>query len=106
MFTLSFEATEGQTDLINAAAKAGVKWIIPTEYAGDGNNEEMSTGVPLFHPKVAARQQIMELAKGHEGLKYIAVATNPWTEPVSEEKAYESQAIDPSYRASHVVFLE
>lgn len=84
MFTLSFEATKGQTSLIDAAAKAGVEWIIPNEYSGDGNNEKWSTGVPLVQDKIAARRQIQELAKEHAGLKYIAVATNPWTELVSE----------------------
>ena len=78
MFTLSFEATEGQSVLIDAAAKAGVEWIVPNEYAGDGTNEQMATGVPLFQPKNVARKQILDL-----GVKYIAVATNPWTEPVS-----------------------
>lgn len=68
--------------MIEAAAKAGVKWILPTEYAGDGMNEAMVNAVPVFHPKRAARQQIEELSKqpGCEGLKWIGVATNPWLE--------------------------
>lgn len=82
MFTLSIPGTEGQTALIDAAARAGVKWIVPNEYAGDGTNEEFVAGVPLFQPKVEARKQIEGL-----GLKYIAIATNPWTEPVSGARA-------------------
>ena len=69
-----------QTTLIAAAAQAGVKWILPTEYAGDGMNAAMVDAVPLFHPKRAARQQVEELAQTHEGLKWIGVATNPWME--------------------------
>lgn len=69
-----------QTKLIDAAAKAGVKWILPTEYAGDGMNEKLVDAVPLFHPKRNARKQVDELAKTHEGLKWIGVATNPWME--------------------------
>jgi uncharacterized protein YbjT (DUF2867 family) len=87
ILALGFMAMEAQAKLINAAAKAGVKWILPTEYAGDGKNEAMMQAVPLFHPKVAARKQIEELSKTHEGLKWIGVATNPWTEFVSALKS-------------------
>ena len=80
-----------QTKLIDAAARAGVKWILPTEYAGDGMNEALVEAVPLFHPKRAARQQVEELAKTHEGLKWVGVATNPWMEFVCE-----SSEIPPS----------
>lgn len=69
-----------QTILIEAAAQAGVKWILPTEYAGDGLNEAMVDAVPVFHPKRAARKQVEELAERYEGLKWIGVATNPWME--------------------------
>lgn len=79
-----------QTTLIDAAAKAGVKWILPTEYAGDGMNAAMVDAVPLFHPKRAARQQVEELAKTHEGLKWIGVATNPWMEFVRSFKSFLS----------------
>ena len=46
-----------QGKMIEAAARAGVKWILPTEYAGDGLNEGMVEAVPLFHPKREARRQ-------------------------------------------------
>jgi hypothetical protein len=83
IFALGFMAMGEQTTLIDAAAKAGVKWILPTEYAGDGMNEAMVEGVPLFHPKRDARRQVEDLSKTHEGLKWIGVATNPWMEFVS-----------------------
>lgn len=64
-----------QAKLITAAAKAGVKYILPTEYAGDGLNKEMMEGVPVFHPKVQARKQIEEA-----GSTWIGIATNPWAD--------------------------
>ena len=68
-----------QKTLIDAAAEAGVKWILPTEYAGDGLNEAMVEGVPLFHPKRDARRQVEALAEREEGkdVKWIGVATGP-----------------------------
>ena len=71
-----------QKTLIDAAAEAGVKWILPTEYAGDGLNEAMVEGVPLFHPKRDARRQVEALAEREEGkdVKWIGVATGPWME--------------------------
>ena len=83
IFALGFIAMGEQTTLIEAAAKAGVKWILPTEYAGDGMNEAMVESVPLFHPKRAARRQVEALAErggGCEGVKWIGVATGPWME--------------------------
>ena len=74
-----------QGKMIEAAARAGVKWILPTEYAGDGLNEGMVEAVPLFHPKREARRQIEELSKEKEceGVKWIGVATGPWVGAVS-----------------------
>ena len=92
LFALNFMAMGGQSKLITAAAQAGVKWILPTEYAGDGSNQAMMDAVPLFGPKVAARKQIEELAKTHEGLKWIGIVTNPWTEFVSLVSGQGDQA--------------
>ncbi|KAK5122291.1 hypothetical protein LTR85_004202 [Meristemomyces frigidus] len=80
LFALGFMAMAEQTKLIAAAAKAGVKWILPTEYAGDGMNEAMMAAVPIFQPKVQARKQVEELGATYEGLKWIGIATNPWVE--------------------------
>ncbi|KAK4548639.1 hypothetical protein LTR36_009550 [Oleoguttula mirabilis] len=78
LFALGFMAMGEQSKLIDAAAKAGVKWILPTEYAGDGMNEAMVAAVPIFQPKVQARKQIEELSATYKGLKWIGIATNPW----------------------------
>lgn len=69
-----------QATLIEAAARAGVKWILPTEYASDGMNAAMSEGIPMLQPKALARKQIEDLAETYPGLSWIGVATNPWTE--------------------------
>lgn len=68
IFALNFMAMGEQTTLIDAAAKAGVKWILPTEYAGDGLNEEMVEGVPLFHPKREARRQVEALGEDRKSV--------------------------------------
>ncbi|KAK5127262.1 hypothetical protein LTR08_004470 [Meristemomyces frigidus] len=82
IFALGFMAMREQAKLVEAAAKAGVNWILPTEYAGDGNNEAMTAALPMFQPKAAARTQIEGLAKarGGQGPKWIGIATNPWLE--------------------------
>ncbi|KAF2720236.1 NAD(P)-binding protein [Polychaeton citri CBS 116435] len=80
IFAISFRATDDQPRLIEAAAKAGVKWILPNEYAGDGMNKAMVDAVPVFQPKRDARQQIEELAKTYNGLKWVGICTGPWLE--------------------------
>ncbi|KAK6433522.1 hypothetical protein LTR95_010303 [Oleoguttula sp. CCFEE 5521] len=80
LFAMNFMAMADQTKLIEAAAEAGVKWIFPIEYAGDGKNESMMSAVPMSQPKVAARKQIEGLGEKFEGLKWVGIATNPWLE--------------------------
>ena len=95
IFSLDFRAMDVQKTLIEAAAKAGVRWILPTEYAGDGMNKHMVNNVPIFWPKREALKHIEELAKTHEGLKWIGVATNPWLELVghpSHEDCFGSRS--------------
>lgn len=84
ILALGFMAMDHQKALIEAAVKAGVEWILPTEYAGDGANEAMIDRVPLFWPKREARRLISKLAaeqaegQGEGRSKFIAVVTNPW----------------------------
>ncbi|KAI7251753.1 hypothetical protein KC319_g3167 [Hortaea werneckii] len=75
LLALGFRAMDLQPPLITAAVSAGVSYILPTEYAGDGLNEAMIDAVPVFQPKRAARSQIAEL-----GGTWIGIATNPWTD--------------------------
>ena len=80
ILALGFMAMDQQKSLIESAVEAGVKWILPTEYAGDGMNEAMIDKVPLFWPKREARQLITRLSQEKTGgrTKWIGVATNPW----------------------------
>lgn len=81
VFILKFVVTpDQQLRMIEAAARAGVRWIIPTEFAGDGNNKAMVESVPLFQPKAAVRRGIEELAKTYNGLSWIGICTGPWTD--------------------------
>ena len=75
-------AQGAQNGMIDVAAKAGVKWIVPNEYAGDGLNEDMMNASAVFSQKVQSRRHIEELSKTNEGLKWIGVATNPFFESV------------------------
>ncbi len=52
-----------QTDLINAAAKAGVPWILPNDYGQDGANAEPSNAVPWLGAKAKYRNQMEELGR-------------------------------------------
>jgi hypothetical protein len=88
MFALHYMATATEPGLCDAAAKAGVKWIIPNEYAADGLNEDIVNAVPVFQPKRKTRQHIEELAKTHTGLKWIGVATNPFFEMCFQRKLF------------------
>ena len=82
IFALHFMAQGAQNGMIDVAAKAGVKWIVPNEYAGDGLNEDMMNASAVFSQKVQSRRHVEELSKTHEGLKWIGVATNPFFESV------------------------
>ncbi|KAI7087550.1 hypothetical protein KC356_g4074 [Hortaea werneckii] len=75
LLALGFRAMDLQPHLITAAVSAGVKYILPTEYAGDGLNDSMIDAVPVFQPKRAARRQIEEL-----GGTWIGITTNPWAD--------------------------
>ena len=82
IFALHFMAQGAQNGMIDAAAKAGVKWIVPNEYAGDGLNMDMMNASMVFSQKVQSRKHVEEVSKTHKGLKWIGVATNPFFESV------------------------
>lgn len=66
---------EQQFALIDAAAAAGVKYVLPTEYGSDLNHPAIKDLVPLYATKHAARERIQK-----HGMKSIAVISNPWLE--------------------------
>ncbi|KAH8590809.1 hypothetical protein B0O99DRAFT_663916 [Bisporella sp. PMI_857] len=70
--------TPKETDmqLINAAAEAGVPWVLPNEWGPDNTNEDLVRDVFPFQPKVTIRNTIADLGKS----SYIAVSTGFWYE--------------------------
>ena len=61
-----------QTKLIDAAAAAGVKWVLPNEWGSDtahaGQNEN-----PAHKSKIGYRRRIEDL-----GMRWVAVVTGQW----------------------------
>ncbi len=64
--------------LIEAAAAAGVKWILPNGYGTDSANEQITKAVPFNAIKIAQRLRLEELTQTHKELKWIGVVTNIW----------------------------
>lgn len=63
-----------QSDLIKAAAKAGVPWILPNEYGQDGANAELVDAVFILKGKAKHRKEIEELGVS----SWIGIASNLW----------------------------
>jgi hypothetical protein len=70
------------SNLVTAAAKSGVKWIIPAEYGFDFDTPELLTAVPGMQVVKGKREEIEDLAKTYKGLSWIGVITNPWLDMV------------------------
>ncbi|ERF75379.1 hypothetical protein EPUS_00172 [Endocarpon pusillum Z07020] len=78
---LNFEAMgQVQLQIIDAAADAGVKWILPTEFGADSANQGLVDMVPINAMRTEPRKRIEEAAKTHPGLSWIGVVNNPWFE--------------------------
>lgn len=76
---LAFLAMGQQDKLITAAAKAGVKYIIPSEYMLDTSNSRLCEAVPLMKKCQKDHERIQIL-----GMKHISVVCNLWLDFVSE----------------------
>jgi len=75
IITLAMDASpEVQSDLIKAAAKAGVPWILPNEYGSDGGNLELSNAVSMLEAKAQYRKEIEELGRS----SWIGIACSLW----------------------------
>ncbi|KAK2000978.1 NAD(P)-binding protein [Colletotrichum falcatum] len=71
---LSFDSfMTAQAPLIRAAAKAGVKWVLPTEFGSDTAPSRLMDGNPLL----SAKKQFRDLAE-ELGMGWVAVVNNPW----------------------------
>jgi len=65
-------AMESQVTLIEAAAKAGVSWVVPTEFGSDIYSP-IATEFPMTGTKKKYRDLVEE-----KGMNWIAVVNNPW----------------------------
>lgn len=52
----AFEVIDQQKNLVDAAAAAGVRRMIPSEYGNDTMNPKLAT-MPIYQPKIAIREQ-------------------------------------------------
>ncbi|KAL7625253.1 hypothetical protein AAE478_004469 [Parahypoxylon ruwenzoriense] len=74
--TVGFDGLEQQVPLIQAAAKAGVKRFIPSEYGGDAENEK-ALELPIFRVKKVVSDALKkEAASG--SLTYTLISTGPF----------------------------
>lgn len=77
IITLSVMAPpDTQMKLINAAAEAGVPWILPNEWSPDSANAGLAADVPLFAKLRDTNQAIEKLGKS----SFVAVTTGFWYE--------------------------
>lgn len=72
---LGFMAMDAQEPLIRAAARAGVKVVLPTEFGSDTEPTRLLEQTPMLQAKKQPRDLIESL-----GMTWIAVVTNPWLE--------------------------
>lgn len=62
-----------QKDIIDAAADAGVKWFIPSEFGSNTTDPELVAQVPFFKDKIAAVNHLR--TKESSGLSWTALIT-------------------------------
>jgi len=65
-------AMNSQIMLIEAAAEAGVRWVLPTEFGSDINSS-LAKEFPMMGMKKKYRDLIEE-----KGMSWVAVVNNPW----------------------------
>jgi uncharacterized protein YbjT (DUF2867 family) len=65
-------AMDSQIMLIEAAAEAGVRWVLPTEFGSDINSP-LAKEFPMMAMKKKYRDLIEE-----RGMNWVAVVNNPW----------------------------
>ncbi len=73
VLALNHTGSSLQVPLIQAAAKAGVKWILPNEFGSDINATKLVSQIPMLSGKKQYRDLIEEV-----GLRWIAIVNNPW----------------------------
>ncbi|KAK5119883.1 hypothetical protein LTR85_007209 [Meristemomyces frigidus] len=71
-----FAPPDTQAKLVQAAANAGVPWVLPNEWSPDTTNEGLLKDIAPFQKLAEARELIKKLGKS----SYIAVSTGFWYE--------------------------
>lgn len=69
---MSFEAIHVQRNLVDAAAKAGVKRMIPSEYGNDLLNPKLAA-FPIYQPKIAIRERCEQLARENPSFSWTTI---------------------------------
>jgi uncharacterized protein YbjT (DUF2867 family) len=70
---LAFAGLPDQHLLFEAAAKAGVKFVIPSDYGASSADEKLAAAIPVIALKRADHKKIEDL-----GMKWISVVTSGW----------------------------
>ncbi|KAF2798872.1 putative oxidoreductase CipA [Melanomma pulvis-pyrius CBS 109.77] len=77
IITMSVHAPPGQSEtLIRAAATAGVPWVLPNEFGGDGTNKQLGRDAIIGPAKEKDRDLIEELGKS----SWVSIACSFWYE--------------------------
>jgi len=71
---VGFMGLDSQIPLINAAAKAGVPWVIPCEFASDNKHEKLNQEINMMNMKKKYRDRIEQL----DVSSWIGIVNNPW----------------------------
>lgn len=69
---IAFEAIQEQENLVDAAAKVGVKRMIPSEYGNDTLNPKLAT-VPIYQPKIAIRERCERRVAENPGFSWTTI---------------------------------
>jgi len=72
-----------QKTLIDAAAKAGVKRLIPSEFGGDTANPVAVAAVPFYQSKADIITYLKTITPTHPNLSWTAIITGPFFDWVS-----------------------
>jgi len=75
--TMATLALDRQLLLIEAAATAGVRRFIPSEFGSDSSNPK-SAALPVFTNKLAAQKALRDKAAARTGLSYTIICTGPF----------------------------
>jgi uncharacterized protein YbjT (DUF2867 family) len=80
---LAFDGLKDEDHIIEAASRAGVKNIVPSEWGASSQIRLYVDAVPFVRHKLELQQKIVSL-----GMRYFIVVTNPWIDYVSRVQVF------------------